>query len=419
MSDEARSNRTATEVPALAGGEKAKQTPYGSWERYGEEEIAELREAIEQQTLFYARGRKVKQLEEEIAARVGAAYAIACSSCTAAIHAAMIALGVSPGDEVIVPPITDMGTVAGILFQGAVPVFADLTPNGYTLDPDSVEACVTGKTRAVIAVHLGGAACDLPRLKAICERHGIFLVEDCAQAWDCRFQGKPVGTTGQVSCYSYNEFKHISCGDGGLVVTDDGDLARRLRLATDKGYDRGVSNAARHPLFLCNNYRMTELQGAVALAQLRKLDWIVERRRAWCETINKGLAGVEGLALPEILPDCDPSWWFYLMRVVPNALNASADRFVEVLQAEGINCGAHYIGQPVYRWPIFAEHSAFSATWHPYETRDYSEERCPVAEEILETCVLLSVNEAYTERDADEVVLGIRRAAAWLRAQPA
>jgi perosamine synthetase len=141
--------------PAIAGGDKAKQTPYGSAARYGEEELNELREALEQNTLFYTQGRKVAQLEAEFAAKVGAQFAVACSSGTAAIHAACIALGLSPGDEVIVSPITDMGTLVPILYQGAIPVFADLTPHGYTLDTASVEDHVTTRTRAVIAVHLG------------------------------------------------------------------------------------------------------------------------------------------------------------------------------------------------------------------------------------------------------------------------
>jgi dTDP-4-amino-4,6-dideoxygalactose transaminase len=311
-----------------------------------------------------------------------------------------------------------MGTVAPILFQGAIPVFADLTPNGYTLDPESVEACVAGKTRAVIAVHLGGSACDLAALAAICRRHGLWLIEDCAQAFGCRFEGKAVGTTGDVGCFSLNEFKHISCGDGGLIVTNDDDLAVRLRLATDKCYDRRPDAPMRQPRFLANNYRLTELQGAVGLAQLRKLDSIVARRRNWCSLLTSGLTGVEGIALPQVLPGCEPSWWFYMLRVVPEVLHADADRMASVLQAEGIHCGAHYIGQPIYRYPIFADHSAFSTTWHPYEVHEYSEEQCPVAEEILATCIMIPVNEAYTETDANEVVFGIRRAAAWLRSRP-
>jgi perosamine synthetase len=164
-----------TDLPAIAGGEKAKRTPYGSEKRYGAEELDELREALEQGTLFYAQGQKVKQLEAEFAEKHGSRFAITCSSGTAALHTACIALGISPGDEVIVPPITDMGTLCAVLYQGAVPVFADVTPHGYVLDPASVEAAVTEKTRAVIAVHLWGNACDLTALRNLCDQRGLLL----------------------------------------------------------------------------------------------------------------------------------------------------------------------------------------------------------------------------------------------------
>lgn len=399
--------------PAIAGGEKAKRTPYGSAARYGDEEMNELREALEQNTLFYAQGRKVTQLEEEFAAKHGAKFAIACSSGTAALHTATTALGISPGDEVIVPPITDMGTIAPILYQGAIPVFADLTPQGYTLDPASVAERITGKTRAVIAVHLWGNACDLSALRILCDERGLILIEDCAQAFGCTYAGKPVGTFGEVGCYSYNEFKHISCGDGGLVLTDDADMARRLRLATDKCYDRRPGVSLRHPVFLASNYRMTELQAAVARAQLRKLDDIVDRRRHWCEKLTARLKGTPGISLPRPTLDCDPSWWFYLLRVRPDELHADADTFTAALQAEGIRCGAHYIGSPVYRYPLFTDHSAFERGGHPYEARDYKRESCPVAEAILETGVMLTINEAFTETDGAEVAHAVRRAARW------
>ena len=203
-------------TPALFGGEKAKQTPYGVGEpRYGDDELRELQEALAQGTLFYAQGKKVKLLEAEFAAKYGAKHAVTCTSGTAAIHTALMALGISPGDEVIVSPITDMGTISPVLFQGAIPVFADLTPHGYTLDPESVAARITPKTRAIIAVHLWGNTCDLDALQALCDQHGLALIEDAAQAFGATYKGCPVGTRGVVGCFSFNEFKHISCGDGG------------------------------------------------------------------------------------------------------------------------------------------------------------------------------------------------------------
>ncbi|HXF64870.1 MAG TPA: DegT/DnrJ/EryC1/StrS family aminotransferase, partial [Caldilineaceae bacterium] len=340
-------------------------------------------------------------------------YAIATSSGTATIHAALIAAGISPGDEVIVSPITDMGSIAPILFQGAVPVFADLHPQTYTLDPAAVEAVITPQTRAILAVHLAGNACPMDELLEIAERHDLIVIEDCAQAFGATYKGRPIGAIGRIGCFSYNEFKHISCGDGGLAVTNDERLALRLRLATDKCYNRTAQGAERNPVFLANNYRMTELQGAVALAQLKKLDDIVARRRRWCSALSEQLAGLPGIDLPQVTPGCEPSWWFYMLRVRPDELGADADEFAAALQAEGLRASAHYIGHCIYEYPIFVEHSAFERGEHAYMRRDYGKGLCPQAEAILETCVMLAIHQAYTETDLAETVQGVRRVAKW------
>lgn len=397
---------------AIEGGEKAKRTPYGREKRYGEEEMEELREALEQGTLFYAQGEKVRRLEAEFAEKNGVPYAIACTSGTAAIHAALIALGVSPGEEVITSPITDMGTLSPILFQGAVPIFADLHPHTYTLLPESVEACITPRTKAVIAVNLAGNACELDALREICNRHNLALIEDCAQTFGCRYKGQPIGTLGDVGCFSYNEYKHISCGDGGMVITRDPLLAERLRLSTDKAYSRKPDALERRPIFLANNYRMTELQGAVALAQLRKLDSIIARRQAWCGELSRRLEGVSGIDLPQSAEGVEPSWWFYMMRVDEKRMGADTDAIAKALQAEGLPIGAHYIGKCVYEYPLFANKSAFARAPHACDAYDYRPGLCPNAEAILNTCLTLSVNEAYTQTDLEETAAGIRKVAA-------
>jgi len=407
-------NVSATgDLPAIAGGIPAKQTPLAPGDRYGEEELAQLKEALDQNTLFYSQGSKVRLMEQEMARQHDVEFAVATSSGTASVHAAMIAAGVSPGDEVITSPITDMGTLVPILFQGGVPVFAELHPRSYEMDPGSVESLITERTRAVLAVNLWGNACDLAALRRICDKRGIMLIEDCAQAWGATYEGKPIGTIGDIGCFSLNEFKHISCGDGGVVITKDPDLAKRLRLATDKGYDRDPGALMRNASFLCANYRLTELQGAVALAQLGKLESIVARRRKWCEALNARLEGVKGITLPEPTKGCNPSWWFYMMRAQPEVLGVDTDRFGEALRAEGLPIGLHYIGRCCYEYPIFVDHTAFAHAPHPFAARTYGKGLCPAAEAILDTCVMFSVKETFTETDLDEFAHAITRVAAW------
>lgn len=405
------------EKPAIAGGKPVKETPFTRATRYGEEELQELKEALDQQTLFYSQGSKTRQLQEAFARKNNIGYAITASSGTAAIHTAMMALGISPGDEVITSPITDMGSIMPILFQGGVPVFADLDPHSYCITPETVEAVVTPRTRAVLAVHLWGNACNLNGLLEVCGKHNLILIEDCAQAFGCTYNGRPIGTFGDAGCFSLNEFKHISCGDGGIVVTDNEETADRLRLSTDKGYNRKTDVADRNATFLAANYRITELQSAVALAQLRKLDSIVERRRNWCAALSEAIKGIPGITLPKPTEGCDPSWWFYMMRVVPEVLKTDADTFSEAMQAEGVYLGAHYIGKPVYEYPVMVNHSAFDHAGHPFSAFKYERGLCPVAEEILETCVMLPINEGYTETDLKETVTALKRVTGWFRSR--
>ena len=410
----AANNVSADELPAIAGGKPIKTTPFGKSKKYGEAELRHLTEALEQQTLFYSHGKKVKALEAAFAKMQGVKHAIACSSGTAAIHAAMIATGISPGDEVIVTPVTDMGSIIPILLQGAVPVFADLDPHTYNLSPDSVKEHITDKTRAILAVHLAGNACDLNALKEMADAKKISLIEDAAQAWGCQYDGKPIGTIGSVGCFSFNEFKHISTGDGGMVITNDDALARRLRLATDKCVGRTGTKEERRPTFLANNYRMTELQGAVAIAQLEKLPGIVERRRAWCGRLLEALKDIKGVSLPGVTAQCSPSWWFLMFRVDPKTLGVDADEFVNAMKAEGVPLGAHYIGEPIYQFPLFTKHTAFDhGTPHPFASQNYKPGLCPIAEDILETCVMLSVNEGYTDEDLTQTIAAFKRVTAW------
>lgn len=287
----------AVETLAIHGGPKAKPGPYGSGARFGAAEKQQLCEALDQQTLFYAKGRKTRELCERFAARYGARYCIPCSSCTAALHIALGACGIKPGDQVITAPITDMGTCSAILMCGAIPVFADLDPATCTLSPAAVEKLIGPRTAAIVPVHLTGAPCDLDPLLALARKHDLWLIEDCAQSFLTEYKGRLCGTLGEMGCFSLNDYKHISAGDGGLVITQDPALAKRAALYSDKCYDR-APNAALNPFFLAPNYRMTELQAAVALAQLDRLDQIVALRRRYGDGLASGVGGLAGYSAP-------------------------------------------------------------------------------------------------------------------------
>ena len=199
-----------------------------------------------------------------------------CSSGTAALHIAVGAAGIGPGDEVITSPVTDIGTVIGVLYQQGVPVFADLGPGTYNLDVADVERRITPKTKAIIAVHLTGNPCDLDALKKLADQHNLVLIEDCARPGR-RYRGKPIGSVGHIACFSLQDSKHITCGDGGVVASSDERFGRLLQRFGDKGGDR--HNWGGHPVF-ATNYRMSEPQAAVAAAQLTRLEGIASQRAA-------------------------------------------------------------------------------------------------------------------------------------------
>jgi len=223
---------------ALLGGPKAKTVPFGTGERFGEPELQQLREALAQQTLFYWKGTKVKTLTEKFAALYGSPYCVAASSGTAAIHVALGALGITEGDEVITAPITDMGSVIGILYQNAIPIFADLDPHTYNMTASSIAARITDKTKAILVVHLAGNAADMDPIMDLAQRHGIKVIEDCAQSYHCFYKGRLAGTIGDIGCFSLNDFKHISAGDGGMLLMRDKSLYERAFRFADKNYNR-------------------------------------------------------------------------------------------------------------------------------------------------------------------------------------
>jgi len=402
---------------ALFGGPKAKRGPYAAGKRFGKPELDQLRQALDQNTLFYAHGRKVKQLTRRFAGMLGVPYAVATSSGTAAIHVALGALGVSVGDEVVTSPITDMGSLIGILYQNAVPVFADLDARTYNMTAASIEKVITRRTRAILVVHLAGNPAAMGPIMRLAGRRRISVVEDVAQSYCASYRGKPAGTFGALGAFSLNDYKHISTGDGGVVVTSNPELARRAALFADKGYDR-APGAPRFVEGLAPNYRMTELQGAVGIAQLARLRGICRRRNSVGSRITRGISGLPGLLPPKVTPGGWHSYWFYMMRIDPARLACDNTTFAKALAAEGVPASAGYTQTCVYNYPVLAERRAYPRHPEcpfdpPYRQKPirYHEGLCPVAEKILRTAVLVHLNEFWTAADVRETIAAIAKVA--------
>jgi len=375
----------------------------------GTEEIEAVTRVLRSGMLSSVWGTEVRALEREVADLVGARHAVAASSGTAALHLAVAAVAPNPGDEIITSPISDFGTVAPILAQNAVPVFADVDPLTGNLDPAAVEAAIGPRTKAILVVHLFGAAADMAALREIADRHGIALLEDCAQAWlTLGPDGRPVGTTGAVGCFSLQQWKHITCGDGGLAVTDDAELARRMRLFADKGWPR---DTGRHHISLGLNYRMTELAGAVARAQLTKLPKVVADRRRTARRLVAALDGITGVRLPAA-PDAH-AWWLFPIVLEPPLHNTEVGA---QLAAEGIPARAGYLAEPLHCAPALTTNPIYGTSRFPMQVPPadrvpaYGWGTQPNAERLIkDSLVVIDWNENYTDEHVDRIADALRK----------
>ncbi|HUG12799.1 MAG TPA: DegT/DnrJ/EryC1/StrS family aminotransferase [Opitutaceae bacterium] len=400
---------------AIHGGPKAVTAVRPVHHRWGAAELARLTAMVDQPSLFYWKGPQTEALLAEFRRTYPLKWCMPSSSCTAALHIAVSALQLPPGSEIITSPVTDMGSVIGILYQQLVPVFADIDPHTYNLDPEDVRRRITPKTKALMVVHLAGNPSNMDALMAIAREHRLLVIEDCAQSWGAAYRGKPVGLFGDLASYSFNEFKHISCGDGGIVGTNDERFGPTLTKWGDKHYDRVTNN--RNPEALSPNYRMSEPQAAVAAAQMAQMHEIVARHIHFGTRLLGHLRELElpGIVLPAIDPRDTHSFWFVLLRLDPAHFSCTRDEFVVALVAEGAQAVAGYIPKPVYHYPLFQNHNFFSGGWPIRDagltTMDYRTVKCPAAESMLAEGVSLPISPALTDEIIDETADALAKVA--------
>ncbi len=382
---------------------------------FGEEEEQLVLEALRSGCLSKTGGSMVKRLEQEFAAMLDLPFATACSSGTAAVHLCISALHLEPGDEIIVPPVTDIGTILPILWQNAVPIFADIEPLTMTLDPNDVCRRITRRTRAIIAVHVAGQMCDMASLRKLADERKLVLIEDCSQAYWAEYKGNLAGTIGDMACFSLQQSKHVTCGEGGLMVTRNAQYARTVGLFADKAWPRDINSlGSGRFLFLAQNYRMSELQGAVALAQIRKVQTVVSHRRRSAELLTSLLGSMIAVTGPYIPAGTKHSYWLYLLRVAQPKNGTNTQRIGDALVAQGVPAWIRYIVDPLYLSPLFTEPATYGTSGYPF--RDFGTQRferglCPHAEAALDSVIAIHWNENLTDVHVREVAAAISNAA--------
>lgn len=390
----------ATGKLAIHGGTPVRQTmlPYGrQW--LDEDDIAAVVGVLRSDWL--TTGPKVAELEQAFAALVGAREAVAVSSGTAALHAAMHALDVRPGDEVIVPAMTFAASANCVVYQGATPVFADVDADTLLLDPASVAARITARTRAIIAVDYAGQPCDYDALHALAGRHGLALVDDAAHALGGRYNGRPVGTLADVNTFSLHPVKHITTGEGGVVITEDAALARRMRIFRNHGIASDHRQRERQGSWLYEmvelgyNYRLTDFQCALGLSQLRRLATAVARRQAIAQRYDAAFADVPEVAPLAVRAEVSHAYHLYVIRLGLERLRAGRAEVFAALRAEGLGVNVHYI--PVHL--------------HPYYRQRFNTAPgdCPEAERAYERIVSLPLFPAMAGQDVDDVIAAVTK----------
>jgi len=411
---------------ALLGGTKTIQTSFKRYNPIGTEEVEAAKKVIESGVLsqfigawhedFYG-GPKVKEFERQCAKYFGVKHAVTVNSATSGLIAAIGAIGIEPGDEVIVSPWTMCASATAILHWNAIPVFADIEPDTFNLDPKSVEANITPYTKAIMAVDIFGHSANMDVIMAIAAKHGLKVISDAAQAPGAFYKGKYAGTLAHVGSYSLNYHKHIHTGEGGILVTDDDDICERLQLIRNHAEavvgGKGVTNLTN---MIGYNFRLGEIECAIGIEQLKKLKGFVASRQHSAARLTAGLKNLQGLRIPIIEPDCTHAYYVYPMVLDVDLLGVSRARIVEALQAEGIT-GLSGSYQNLHLLPMFQQKIAYGTQGFPWTSdichREVSYQRgiCPVAEDMNERCYLgfaMCLHE-LTDGDVDLIVAAFHK----------
>lgn len=405
---------------ALFGGPKVRRDPFPPHPVLGAEEKRAVLEVVESGHLstfiaspgeFFYGGEKIRRFEREFAEYHGVNFAVAFNSATAALHAAVAAVGVQAGEEVIVTPYTFTSTATCALMHNAIPVFADIEAETCCLDARSLEANLSPLTRAVIPVHLFGHPADLDAILAVARKHNLRVIEDCAQSPGARYQGKLVGTLGDCGVFSFTENKNITTGEGGMLITDDPAIAQAAAMVRNHGEMIVESQKERtyNSTLLGWNYRMTELEAALGIAQLAKLDRLNAERNQLVRHLVRGMKDMPGLNPLPVKSGCSHAYYVFAFLYDEAAAGLSRADFAKALAAEGVPLGVGYV-RPLYLTSLYHENKPSAFQLYKGKAR-YDKGICPVAERMHERDLLLLgiARPPCTTRDMDDVLAAMSK----------
>jgi len=385
---------------AVQGGTPIRQKllPYGR-QLIDDDDIAAVVDVLRSDWL--TTGPKTQEFEQAFAALTGSLEAVAVSSGTAALHAAMHAINIKPGDEVIVPAITFAATANSVVFRGGHPIFADVHPDTLLIDPEQVTKHISTKTKAIIAVDYAGQPCDYDTLRELADRYHVNLIADACHSLGGSYKERPVGQLADLSTFSFHPVKHITTGEGGMITTNDAELARRMRIFRNHGITSDHRQREQQGSWfyemvdLGYNYRITDIQCALGLSQLRKLAAWVKRRQEIAQRYNTAFAEIPAIQPLGVRTEVSHAYHLYVIRLDLARLQATRGQIFAALRAEGIGVNVHYI--PVHLHPFYRER---------FSTKPGM---CPVAEAAYERVISLPIFPQMTDADLDNVIEAIHK----------
>lgn len=387
---------------AINGGDPVRKTKiYYGRQWIDEDDIKAVDDVLRSD--YVTCGPKVGGFEKALCDFTGAKYAVAVNSGTSALHCACIAAGIGPGDEVITTPLTFAASSNCALYCGAKPVFADVDPETYTIDPDSIRAHITENTKAVVAVDFTGQAVKVDEIRAICSENNLVFIEDAAHSIATKYNGKQIGSLADMTCFSFHPVKTITGGEGGAITTNDEELYKKLVLAHTHGitHDDSLMEGAPHEgpwyyeqISLGYNYRLTDFQAALITSQLGKIDMFSARRKEIVNKYNEAFKDIPELFVQKEIPESDSCRHLYIIRLNLEKLTCTRRQFFDAMSAENVQCQIHYI--PVYWFPY-------------YQHLGYGKGLCPNAEKIYEGIMSIPLYPKMTDKDVEDVICAIKK----------
>lgn len=392
--------QNAKELPAIEGGTPVREhyLPYGRQmlDEFDRQAVVEVLKGD-----FLTQGPFIAQFEKKVAEYTGAKYAVAFANGTAALHAACWAAGIRPGDEVVTTPMSFVATANAILYTGGLPVFADIEPDTYNISPAAIEAKITQRTKAILPVDFSGQPVHHEEIKRIARQHELIVIEDAAHALGATDHGRKIGSLSDMTMFSFHPVKPVTTGEGGVITTDHETFYNKLLQFRTHGIIRDPARFARNEgawyyeiHVLGFNYKMTDIQAALGISQMQKLDLFLQRRKEIASCYHEAFQNLASIVLPTSRPDSESSWHLYVIRLVPERLRVGRKQIFEALRAENIGVQVHYI--PIY--------------WHPYYQKlGYPQGLCPQAENCYEQIITLPIFPAMTEQDVQDVIRAVHK----------